>query len=42
MKLHHPDGKILKVNHPKLPAPQPTPPMPHPKLMLEKRTKKKS
>jgi hypothetical protein len=42
MKIFRPDGKTLKVNHPKLPAPLPTPPLPHPKLMLEKRSKKKS
>jgi hypothetical protein len=39
MKLINANGKI-KVNHPDLPTPAPTSPLPAPKLMLEKKKKK--
>jgi hypothetical protein len=39
MKIRISNGKTLTVNHPKLPAPIPTPPLPQPKLILEKKKK---
>jgi hypothetical protein len=40
MKLINSLGKIFKVNHPVLPTPAPTPPLPAPKLILEAKKKK--
>jgi hypothetical protein len=39
MKLHVPNGPFIKINHPALPIPVATPPMPQPKLILEKKKK---
>jgi hypothetical protein len=39
MKIRISSGKIFTVDHPKLPAPIPTPPLPQPKLILEKKKK---
>jgi hypothetical protein len=42
MKLINPNGKNFKINHPALPTPAPTSPLPAPKLILENKKKKKS
>ena len=39
MKLNLTNGPRIKVNHPVLAAPAPTPKMPAPKLLLEKKKK---
>jgi len=40
MNLHLTNnGKTFKVNHPVLPAPAPTQPLPKPKLIIEKKKK---
>jgi hypothetical protein len=40
MKLQISNGKIIKVNHPILPSPVATQPLPAPKLLTEKKVKK--
>jgi hypothetical protein len=40
MKLVISNGKILKVNHPTLPSPVVSQPLPAPKLLTEKKVKK--
>jgi hypothetical protein len=39
MKIRISNGKTLTVDHPKLAAPTPTPSLPQPKLILEKKKK---
>jgi hypothetical protein len=40
MKLQQSNGKLFKVNHPNLPSPAPTQPLPAPKPVTNKKTKK--
>ncbi len=40
MKLQIYNGNLLKVNHPAMPVPVPSQPLPAPKLITEKRVKK--
>jgi hypothetical protein len=40
MKLLSNNGKLLKVNHPILPVPVASQPLPAPKLITEKKVKK--